>query len=512
MSNYLCPPFSSTSTVFASIERHAAATPDKAAVFCAGRGLTYRALADQVGCVAGALLRRGVKPGDRVAIETNNTVEHLIGTVGAMAAGAIAVALPADHTAYSATCEDAAPVLVLGTSHDSRLDNPVTPYPRVDISDLLATDKPPHRATLDRSVEPDEIAMLYYTSGTSSGVRKGVMQSYLQLHNTVHYISHVMQMDASISEFVASSVDNAFWFGRCRCVLHVGGTVLLSNGPLNPFGIVSGLKRHDGNAIAGDSAVFNLLLHHMGKHLVQLGSAIKWIKIASAPMALQDKRRLLELLPNARIVFNYGLTEAMRTCLNPLRDRPDKLESVGLPSPSVEVCIVDGSGRKINPGEVGEVLIRGGNLASGYWKKGEMWQARFHDDWYRSGDLGYIDPDGFVFLQGRIDHAINSGGKTIALSEVENGLRSFFTKTTFVACGMKDPKGILGEVVVLGIEGKWQEPTAWSELRIKMFEAIEPRMVPIAAYVVPQLPRTANLKVQLNSLRQAIEAGQCEAL
>src|SRR4030095_3304001 len=107
---------------------------------------------------------------------------------------------------------------------------------------------PADRAPLDRTVKPDEIAMLYYTSGTSSGVRKGVMQSYLQLHNTVHYISHVMEMDASISEFVASSVDNAFWFGRCRCVLHVGGTVLLSNGPLNPFGIVSGLKRHDGNA------------------------------------------------------------------------------------------------------------------------------------------------------------------------------------------------------------------------------------------------------------------------
>jgi acyl-coenzyme A synthetase/AMP-(fatty) acid ligase len=202
----------------------------------------------------------------------------------------------------------------------------------------------------------------------------------------------------------------------------------------------------------------------------------------------------------------------MRTCLNPLRDNPDRLESVGPASPSVEVRIADKEGSDVPRGEIGEVLIRGGNLASGYWKKEEMWKDRFHGGWYRSGDLGYLDADGFVFLRGRIDHAINSGGKTIALPEVENRLRSFFTQTTFVACGMNDPKDVLGEIVVLGIEGEWREPLPWNELRIKMFEATEPHMVPSSAYLVPELPRTANQKVQLNILRKAIEAGQYKAL
>jgi len=188
------------------------------------------------------------------------------------------------------------------------------------------------------------------------------------------------------------------------------------------------------------------------------------------------------------------------------------LESVGRPSPSVEVCVADTTGQAVRTGEIGEVLIRGGNLASGYWKKDEMWRSRFHGDWYRSGDLGYRDEDGFVFLKGRIDHAINSGGKTIALAEVETCLRPFFTKTTFAACGMNDPKGILGDVVVLGIESAWQEPLPWNDLRTKMFEAVEPTIVPIAAFIVPELPRTANQKVQLNKLREAIEAGHYKAL
>jgi acyl-CoA synthetase (AMP-forming)/AMP-acid ligase II len=507
------PPFSSSDTVFASIARHARAAPDKAAVISANRSLSYADLANQASRVAAALRARNLRPGDRVVVETDNNIDHLVGMIGAMAAGAIAVALPTDRQSYRAVCNDAEPAVVLGVTQEEELGGDMPSCPRILVADLiLRGDGKPDWSMLERSVRPGEIAMLYYTSGTSSGVRKGVMQSYAQLHNTVHYITHVMRMDASVVEFVASPTDNAFWFGRCRCVLHVAGAVLLSNGPLNPFGVISAINRHNGNAIAGDTAVFMLLLHHMEKHLLRLAPSIKWVKIASAPMPFTDKRRIMEMLPEARIVFNYGLTEAMRTCLNVFRDNPDKLGSVGRPSPSVRLRIVDTKGRDAKTGEAGEVLIAGGNLASGYWKKDEMWASRCRDGWYHSGDLGYLDEDGFLYLRDRVDHAINSGGKTIALSEVENCLRPFFKRTTFVTCGMNDPKGVLGDVVVLGIEAEWREPVPWSEMRIRLFEAMEPLMVPISAYLVPEFPRTSNQKVQLNQLRKAIEAGRYPAL
>jgi long-chain acyl-CoA synthetase len=364
----------------------------------------------------------------------------------------------------------------------------------------------------NRVAQSNEIAMLYYTSGTSSGIRKGVMQSYGQLHNTVHYITDTMQLNSSVVEFVASPPDNAFWFGRCRCVVHAGGTLLLSNGPLNPFGIISSMNRHAGNALSGDTPIFMLLLHHLDKHLLRLAPHIRWVKIASAPMPLADKLKMMEALPKARIVFNYGLTEAMRTCLNVLNEHPQKLASVGRPSPSVNLLIADGDGNVVQNGTVGEVLIGGGNLASGYWKRDDLWASRFRNGWYRSGDLGYLDGDGFLYLQGRIDDAINSGGKTIALSEVENYLRPFFRNTSFAACGMIDPKGVLGDVVVIAIEGAWKEPIAWNELRIHLFEAMDTLMVPTTAYVVPKFPRTSNQKIQLTLLRKAIEDGSYPAL
>ena len=433
-----------------------------------------------------------VKPGDRVCIPTDRPIHHLIGVIGTLWVGAIAVPLPIDAFSRDAIVADCDPLRTL------------------NIGDLQ-TAPSGARVPLYQPT-PGEIAMLLYTSGTTSGVRKGVMQSYLQLHNTVHYITAVMRMDQTVREYVASPTDTAFWYGRCRCVIHVGGTVVLATGRLNPHAIVGAVERHQLNAIAGDTPIFLLLLHHLKAHFVRIGPKLRWVKIASAPLNVEDKREILKICPNAAVVFNYGLTEAMRTCLNLLRDHPDKLDSVGRPSPSVEVRVADMEGRELKAGEIGEVLIRGGNLASGYWKKDEMWKGCFHGDWYRSGDLGYLDEDGFIFLQGRIDHAINSGGKTIALSEVESRLRPLFTKTTFVACGMNDPNGILGDIVVLGIEGQWQEPEPWNKFRVKMLETVEPLMVPIAAFIVPALPRTANQKIQLNILRKAIEAGQYKAL
>lgn len=509
------PVFSPDTATCAVIARHATATPEQLAVISGVRTLTYGELADCISVVAQEILHQGVLPGQRVAIETNNSVDHLIGALAVMCAGGVAVALSTDLTSYHAVLKDCDPVLILATGDgQANADEAkVSDIPVLQLGDLLGGSAVADLSLLQREVKPEEIAMLYYTSGTSSGARKGVMQSYLQLHNTVHYITSIMRMDRTIREYVASPVDNAFWFGRCRCLFHVGGTAMLSNGVLNPLSIISSINRHAGNAIAGDTAVFMLLLHHMEKYLVQVGPSLRWIKIASAPMPVEDKKRLMKLLPNAWIVMNYGLTEAMRTCLHPFRESPEKLASVGKPCPSVTLSIEGPEGQAVTaPYESGEVLIRGGNLASGYWNKEQMWASRYRGGWYHSGDIGYFDEDGFLYLRGRIDHAINSGGKTIALSEVEEILRRSIVKTSFAVCGMQDPKGVLGDVVALCVEREWKEELPWSKLRIQLFEAMEQLLVPVSAYVLPELPRTANGKIQLNNLRSKIETDRYPAL
>jgi len=502
------PPTDRIDTVMGSVAHFASTTPDKEAVIVGGESLTYRQLAEAVNYVAGGLARRSRQAGIRVAVETSHAIEHLIGALGAMAAGAIAVPLPAEKAAYLEILDNCQPALILGTGREPADADAALHRPRIAVAALLAEAQASVASPLERAVEGAEIAMLYYTSGTSLGVRKGVMQSYRQLHNTAHYVSQVMRMDGSVREFVATPVDNAFWFGRCRCVLHVGGTLLLSSGTLNPLGIIAAVNKHDGNAIAGDTPVFMLLLQHMERHLARLAPAIRWIKVASAPMPAENKKRLMEVLPNAWIVNNYGLTEAMRTCLHPMRETPHKLATVGQPSPSVSIKIVDANDEELPAFATSEVCISGGNLASGYWQNEAMWARKFRDGWYHTDDLGFIDDDGFLTLKGRADHAINSGGKTIALSEVEERLHPLFLNTTFAVCGMNDPKGILGEIVVLCIEGEWKEAVPWKDFRIRAFEVLSQIMVPREAFVVSRFPRTSNGKLQLGKMRERIEAGE----
>lgn len=501
-------------TVFGSIARHAGATPDKAAVIVGEDTFTYGRLAHDVGLVASGLRAMGLEPGDRVGVTTTNTIEHLVGEIGAMAAGGIPVALPnTDRVSYRAIIADAEPALVVGGAGTLGVQEAGGGDPQVHrLADVMARATDRGEQLLARPVEPDEIAMFYYTSGTSSGIRKGVMQSYRMLHCTAQYILEITRLTPDVREVVGSSLDNAYWFGRCRVVLQAGGTLLLHHGTLNPLAIIDTVRRNEGNAISGDTPVFLLLMNHLEKTLRQIAPAIRWVKIASQAMPVPDKRRALDIFPNARIVMGYGLTEAMRTSLLVFNDHRDKLDSDGPPCSGVSLKIVDDQGGEVPAAGVGEVLIGGSNMASGYWRKDAMWHERFDGRWYRSGDLGYLDSDGFLHLLGRKDDAINSGGKTIALSEVESRLRPHLQAPSFAVCGVPDPKGVLGDVIALCIEGQWAEKTDWKHLRIHLFECMEPAFVPKEAYCVPEFPRTTNQKIQLKRLREGIAEGRFQRM
>ena len=299
--------------------------------------------------------------------------------------GGIPVALPNDlRESYEAVLDDAQPRLVI--TNGLRRFTARALSGSCNVKELLRVGEE-HPAS-SRRPAPEDIAMIYYTSGTSSGVRKGVLQSYRALSSTARYITEVMKLDESAVEYVASPMDNAFWFGRCRVLTRVGGTALLSTGGLNPLNVLSALRQHGGNSIAGDTPIFVLFLHHMSARLQSVGPHIRWAKVASQAMSMDDKLALQRHLPNARIVMNYGLTEAMRCCLLPFEDHPNRLGSVGRPSPGVSVRIVSDAREILSPGELGEIEVSGENVASGYFNNEQLWRSRFHDGWYATADSG----------------------------------------------------------------------------------------------------------------------------
>ena len=499
--------FEECATVYESVAEGALRFPDRLALICGARSLSYAGLAAAIAAVAQGLRAEGLAAGDRVGVQTNDPIDHVVGLLASMAAGGIAVPLPSDApTTYADIVGDAAPRFIL-TCDGPDLAEPVqVDAPCLSLRQLAESVGNPD--LLRRRPGAEEIAMIYYTSGTTSGVRKGVMQSYRALYTTARYITRIMQLESSVCEFVGSPTDNAFWFGRIRVLFHNHGTAVVNEGVLNPLRVMAALARHECNSLSGDTPIFVMLLRHMEKRLQAIGGQFKWAKVASQAMAVDDKRRLAELMPNARVVMNYGLTEAMRCCILPFADFPEKLDTVGRPCDTVEARIVSLDGVVLPAGEIGELQVRGGNLASGYWRKDDMWRERVASGWYATGDIASIDAEGFVTIKGRKDEAVNVGGRTIAPAEVEKLLQPMLHNPVNAICGMTDPDGLLGDVLCLCVEGEWREAMAWKEFRIHLFETMPPSLVPKYAMVIADLPRTSNGKIQRNKLRASLEAGQ----
>lgn len=486
-----------------SVAHWARVQPDKPAVQTAGEGaaITYGQLAARVAAAAAGLTALGATAGRAVCIASDNAEQHLIASIAAMAVGAVPVALPHNPAAAAEIVEDCRPSVIVGEG-----DLGGASLQRLEELGRAAPDALLHRPG------PDDLAMIYYTSGTSSGVRKGVLQPYRQLEATARYIIELMRFSGEAVEFVASPVDNAFWFGRCRVVLRAGGTLVLNSGSLSPQRILDAVMRHQCNSLSGDTPIFVMLLTGMAKKLALVAPQLRWAKVASQAMASGLKTELVRLLSGAHVVMNYGLTEAMRCCIIPIRDHPDKLEAVGRPCPGVEIRILGPGGEVLAADTLGAIQVRGVNLAAGYLNKPEMWAERMTDGWYNTGDVGSIDGDGFVTVRGRLDEAFNVGGRTVSPYEVEEALRPYLPNTRYCVCGVADPRKVLGEVAALCIAPAWSEPSPWPDVRTRLLADLPGALVPRLVYVFDEIPLTVNGKPRRAAVKESIAAGACEGL
>jgi long-chain acyl-CoA synthetase len=155
-------------------------------------------------------------------------------------------------------------------------------------------------------------------------------------------------------------------------------------------------------------------------------SSLSYLSHGGSPCATETLRRAVKAFPNAQLLHVYGATEtAPIATLLPHEERlldTPRARSCGQPAVGVEVAVVDGDGRRQQPGVVGEIAVRGPNVMTGYWKKPAETAAALVDGWYRSGDLGYHDDEGFVFLVDRAKDMIVSGGENVYSTEVEEAL------------------------------------------------------------------------------------------
>ena len=428
-----------------SLQRH----PDKTALRHlapdAERAYTFRQLLDKVARRAAVLRARGIAPGERVALLAPNDDAMVMGLLACWWLGAVACPL---NTRWSvpelryALADCGAPLLLADASFSgpcAELADLAQVLPMADFAAQAAATAPVD----DARVGGEALAAILYTGGTT-GRSKGVMLTHLNFWSaSMTRGAELNNAPDSVSLLVAPLFHVA-GLGRLIGQSIVGGS-WVTMPQFRAEAVLDAVFTHRITDTIVVPTMLQALLEAPNFDAAKVQS-LNRIAFGAAPMPPDLLDRALATWPNAEFFQAYGLTETSgAACINlPANHRPgapaERLRSVGRAGLGAEIRILDPEGRECARGEVGEIVIRGPMVTSGYWKLPEVSAQALRGGWLHTGDGGRMDANGFIFIADRLKDMIISGGENVYSGEVEAALRSHGDVVDAAVIGVPDAR------------------------------------------------------------------------
>ena len=495
-------------TVDAAFRAAAAVSPDWVSLVDGPRGYTFNALNRMVDSCAVGLARRGVGRGDRVVVYLGNCAEAVISVLALARLGAILV--PAGSRLRRLELEyvmaDSEPIALI---YDAALASEVPARPLSPVVQLAVGDTPNAGAEnfaelLRESGSPpqcaaheDDVFAILYTSGTT-GRPKGAMLTHLgAVHSSIHWRECLGLGAGEISMLCIPWSHVAGLCGVVLPILHAGGRLLM----MVTFARRAFLELAERERITHAlmvPAMYGLCLLEPDLEKFDL-SAWRLGVYGSAPMPEPTIQRFASAFPHVTMCNAYGATETTSPAtIMPPGQGLTHSDSIGRVVSCGNIRVVDEGGYEVPAGERGEFLISGPMIASGYWRNEAATAAAFVDGWWRSGDIGSVDSDGYVRIDDRKKDMINRGGYKVYPAEVENVLAD--REGVIEAAVIGQPDQILGERTVAFVysTGGVTEESVRAFCTARMADYKVPDRVIVSAEA---LPRNANGKIQKDQLR-----------
>lgn len=460
--------------------------------------VTYDVLAERIDRLADALAGLGIRQGDRVAYLGPNAPQFLETMFAAATLGAIFVPLNTRLAPPEITfaLEDSGAALVVFAPECEALLTD-TSIPQVAVGpgyeSLLLSAQPDRR---DVTVAPDDAAMILFTSGTTGRPKGAVLSHGNLMWNTFNVLVDYDVTSADVTLVIAPMFHVASLGMGVLPTLLKGGTVVLQQ-RFDPGAAIAAIQTHRITLLSGVPTTFQLIAEHPDFATADLSSLRQLTcggSTVPARVAYAYEERGLNF------TGGYGMTETApgATSLSAARSL-DKGDSAGLPHFFTDVRILTEDGRVAEPHEVGEIQIQGPNVIRGYWNRPDADSGSFVDDWFRSGDLGYTDEEGFVYIADRLKDMIISGGENIYPAEVEQILMERDEVTAVAVIGVPDDRwGEVGKAIVVLAVGKIATE---EELLAHFAGRIARYKVPKSIVFVDELPMTASGKPRKAELR-----------
>ena len=494
--------------------------PNNTATVFEGARLTYRQLNERVNRLANALLGLGVAKGDCLTVLAENTHKYLEVYFAAAKIGLSTTPLNfrlSDQELLHIVNDSDATCFFAGDGYEDRarkmkdsaaaikhwiaMDNAVEGHHCYE--DLLASAAPEEP---NREPDEQEMAILMYTGGTT-GTPKGVMMSHRGLMTGIVAAALGLSFNRNDATcFVLPLFHVSFW--PALAVLLTGGKVVINRKPdLNDvLRLIQDEKCTHINAVP---TLYGWLLQHTDLDAYDV-SSLRSITYAGSPFPVQLLKQCIQKL-GPKFEQAYAMTE----CVNGSMlfkedhvldgDRSRLLASAGKAIMSVDMQVVDIHDRPVPPGELGEIVIRGKCVMMGYWKNPELTASALRGGWYHTGDMGYMDPEGYIFLMDRKADMIVTGGENVYPKEIEEVL--YRHPAVAMAAVVSAPDERWGErvqaVVVLrpGQQASEQELIAYCKKRLAGYKC------PKAVEFWPQLPTTPVGKILRKEVKEKLWAG-----
>jgi oxalate---CoA ligase len=483
--------------------------PSRIAISSAGDRppVTYSQLRQQVDALVQTLNQLGLGRGDRIAMALPNGLEVIASFLAASTVGTAAPLNPAyTRDEFKFYLEDTgARALIVPPQNCEAARAAATDQVLIIEADLDGDGRVRFRsagsagaARAQDNPKLDDVALILHTSGTTSRPKR-VPLSHANLMTSARNVSETYQLtSADVSLCVMPLFHVHGLVASTLATFFTGGTVVVP-AKFNPLSFWSIVRDHRATWYSAVPTIHQVLLSRAKTTRPPGAEQLRFIRSCSAALAPQTMADIEERF-GVPILEAYGMTEAAhQMASNPLPPAARKAGSVGRGT-SVEIAILNEAGDQLPPGTIGEVSIRGPNVFQGYEGNAAANAESFSNGWFRTGDQGYLDNEGYLVLVGRIKELINRGGEKISPREIDETLLTHPAVAEAVCFGIADR--VYGEGVAAAVVLK--SAATESELIAHCRSSLSDFKCPTQIYIVESIPRTATGKIQRRNVAAAI--------
>ncbi|WP_457593215.1 fatty acid--CoA ligase [Hydrogenimonas sp.] len=501
------------------LSRHAERGGSRPAIFVEGERLSYAKLKKKVDTLARFLELSDIKKGDRVAIFMQNSKEFVISLFAVTKIGAVAVPvntfLKSDEVAY--ILNDCGAKMMMASAEQKEVVEPLwdtTEIERVvwegeyealdnknicfgEIFEILES----HEHTEHPQI--DDLAVIIYTSGTT-GNPKGAMLSYRNIMHNCKAIGELTNFTRRDRFIVYLPMFHAFTLTVTVIMpIYYGASYVIVR-KIMPFSnIIKQILFKRVTMFVGVPDVYNALSRAKLPWYFMWFQKIRYFVSGAAPLSEATIERFTSKFKRARLLEGYGLSECSPVVsVNP--PWKQKHLSVGPAIPGVEIKIVDENMIELPTGEIGEIIVTGDNVMKGYLNNPTATDETIVNGWLLTGDMGYLDEEGFLFIVDRKKDLIISRGINIYPREIEEVINAFEGVGASAVVGMPDEKS--GEVPVAFVEPEENETIDLKSLRTHLKERLANFKIPREIRIIEELPKNATGKVLKRLLKEQVRS------